>query len=372
MSEQLKHIFDISKCPTKRQMQDYLKGAMQPEEIYAFEHHISSCMLCSEAMDGMMERKEAALAGMSELNDNFLKDHLELHPPHIHLNGIAAAAAPDIQDKKKSTIHIWKPIGIAATLLLCLGLGWYFKKTPSRIAEHTPDIAQAKEEENSTLSQSPPTDKVSRENHRTAFSEVNRLAESPKVADIPPSASGVASENAPPITSSPQKEDATEKDEARKIAVASPQSAKKETFNTINTDGVTYISGDTYQQKADKEISSVGGARSNGTVHIVAGGRTDESGRKQSERKAVNEEAGEADELFDNGEYAQALAAYKKQMNGSNGKSSQQAGLMAARCYLNLGQKKNAQKLLSELAENGSGSQKRRAKRLLKEIEREE
>lgn len=129
MSEQLKHIFDISACPTKRQMKDYLSGTMSREEVYAFEHHINSCMLCSEALEGMLENTEASLVGMNELSNNFLKDHLELHPPQIHLNSIAHAAPanlPTTKTKKTASIS-WRSVGIAAAFLLCLGLGWYFK-----------------------------------------------------------------------------------------------------------------------------------------------------------------------------------------------------------------------------------------------------
>lgn len=76
-----------------------------------------------------------------------------------------------------------------------------------------------------------------------------------------------------------------------------------------------------------------------------------------------------ADDLFYDGKYSKALSVYKKQMNNTDAKKSQQAQLMAARCHLNLGQKNSAIKLLEELAERGSGSPKRQAKRLLKDLE---
>lgn len=360
MSEQLKHIFDISKCPTKRQMQDYLNGTMQPEEIYAFEHHISSCILCSEAMDGMMEHEEAALAGMSELNDNFLKDHLELHPPHIHLNGIAATAAVDMGEKKAKSLNVWKPVGIAATLLLCLGLGWYFKNTSSQITKQTAAIAQAKEENKITQPISTPEKK----DKQTAPSAINPLAASPETIDIPSPQPVTESGNREPVAAAPQNEKTGNEESVK----ATDNKREMTDYKMMNTNDVASLSGGTYQQKAGNGVS-IGGARTSGTLYIANDDLIDKSER---EKEMATKRMNEANVLFENGEYSQALAEYKKQINSSDVKKSDQAKLMAARCYLNLGQKKNALKLLSALAEEGRGAPKRQAKKLLREIEREE
>lgn len=368
MSEQLKHIFDISKCPTKRQMQEYLNGIMQPEEIYAFEHHISSCMLCSEAIDGMMEYEEAALTGMNELNDNFLKDHLESHPPHIHLNGIAAAA--DTEGKKATLINIWKPASIAAMLLLCLGLGWYFKNKPPQFAEHTTAVIAQATESNRDASL-PASEK---ENVQTAPPHaVNSLTSSQNnTTGHSPSSPLAGADEAQPVATPPRQ------NQEKEIPVAATEHAENENLRNAmdnkqegaktepanfkiakdNTDTAAPPRG-SYQQEKEQVTSA--------TVK-----KEYEENKSKSEKKVEDANVNDPDILFENGEYAKALTAYKKQMSGTDAKSSAEAKLMAARCYLQLGQKKNAQKLLSELAEEGSGAPKRQAKKMLRELENEE
>ena len=357
MSEQLKHIFDISKCPTKRQMQDYLKGVMQPEEIYAFEHHISSCMLCSEAMDGMMEHPQEALAGMTHLNDNFLKDHLELHPPHIHLNGIAVTNAADIKHKNKNTIPLWKPIGIAAALLLCLGLGWYVKNTTPFTGTHTPTtIAHAQEE--SGIENVPPSYQANPPDQKTpttAPSAIHTVAEAPPTPDpLPMKTLAAAAFSADSAPQEPPREQL-------KKAPSLPLSATKETLATTpNPRDAASLSGsaDVQQKEAETPMETA-------KVRAISS-KTEATKKEQPHR---NSETYDADELFEQGEYALALTAYKRQMNKGDEKSNAQAKLMAAHCYLHLGERKSARKLLTDLAENSNGAPKRRAKRLLKEME---
>jgi len=77
---------------------------------------------------------------------------------------------------------------------------------------------------------------------------------------------------------------------------------------------------------------------------------------------------GTAKMLFESGNYNDALDVYKNQMNSTDRQTRQQASMMAARCYLNMGQTSFASILLESLASNGSGAQKRQAKRLLKDL----
>ncbi|RYZ49710.1 MAG: tetratricopeptide repeat protein, partial [Sphingobacteriales bacterium] len=78
-----------------------------------------------------------------------------------------------------------------------------------------------------------------------------------------------------------------------------------------------------------------------------------------------------ADGLFNDGKYSQALQAYSRQMASGEPAIRENAALGAARCFLALGQKANAKKLLQTLAETGSGAEKRTAKRMLKDLEDE-
>jgi FimV-like protein len=76
-----------------------------------------------------------------------------------------------------------------------------------------------------------------------------------------------------------------------------------------------------------------------------------------------------ANALYEAGNYGAAASSYKEQIGGDDKRTSQQATLMAARSYLKLGQKEKAKQLLQTLVNEGSGSQKRQAKRMLKDLE---
>jgi hypothetical protein len=65
-----------------------------------------------------------------------------------------------------------------------------------------------------------------------------------------------------------------------------------------------------------------------------------------------------------------ALNQYKKEMSSPDTRTRRQATIMAARCYLNLGNKASAIQLLQGLA-NESGPEKRAAKRMLKDLDKE-
>ena len=86
MKEQLIHILDQSVCLSRKQMKEYLSGTMLPEEAHAAEVHLSSCPLCSLAMEGFEEHTEEALAAISALNSGFLKEHFaKVDQNHDHL-----------------------------------------------------------------------------------------------------------------------------------------------------------------------------------------------------------------------------------------------------------------------------------------------
>ena len=368
MSEQLKHIFDASVCPTKRQMNEYLAGTMMREEVYAFEHHVNSCFLCSEAIDGMLEHKENALVGMSELNNNFLKDHLELHPPQIHLNSIAQAATVDV--KTKTGFHIsWRQAGLAAAILLCLGTGWYFKNTQKNIDSNA--LIAANE---LVVESSPQNSVLKAKNERQNF-----VANKPTEKSTVTSSSAIAHNKNLPVTATQAEGNVaitSVQDQSNELATTtpsvSPENSIEETTPTRNANEAISLAGNTYGNKSEEAVSR-GDTPSNLTIGAVDGmGKAsvkDEAKRKRSEAKESGSASENADKLYEQGKYARALAAYKKDINSSNERTSQRAQLMAAKCYLSLGQKQNAEKLLRALVENGGGSVKRQAKKMLRDME---
>ncbi|HTN47637.1 MAG TPA: tetratricopeptide repeat protein [Flavipsychrobacter sp.] len=387
MSEQLKHIFDLSACPTKRQMKDYLNGTMEGEEIYAFEHHINSCFLCSEALDGMMEQAEEAVAGVEQLNNEFLKDHLELHPPQIHLNSMAPAPSltpTHHRGKANSQRIFWKPVGIAAALVICLGLGWYFKNTPSQITQQSPSIAQANR--NEMVKENPSSEVQPLSARMETAGAYDNLAETSQThPSVKRAGKEIAAITEPKTTEQTQPAPGALPEEVAVKEYKLPLANKTEPpantpvtavqtsqVATKNTADVTSLSAATYQQKSNNALN-LGGGRTSGELYVidgaqVKGGENERSKKADKERRTMADD--NADDLYNDGKYAKALTAYKKQINSSGGKESQQAKLMAARCYLQLGQKSNAEKLLKELAETGNGASKRQARRILRDMDR--
>ena len=355
MSAQYKHIFDKSACPTKRQMNDYLAGKMVHEEIYAFEHHINSCMLCSEAIDGLQSQPNA-ISGLAVLDDNFLKDHLELHPPVVHLNAIAPAVH---NPSSKKTAFVWKPIGIAAAIILLVGSLLYFNAAKQyehqSIAQH-----QTPKPKQSTLSASA-LETETRENPENAFAllsseknkKINPLDALPKeeknllqknTSDLPQ-----AEHNNTTTPSQPILTDQTQTEETP----TAPPAAKEETpEKTPPPETSAAALSEISHQKKTNNKTGTNKADTHKTTHLT-------------------DDENIADLYYKEGAYTKALAAYKKAINSKDAKQSQQAQLRAAKCYIQLGNKKEALNLLHNLAESGKGTYKRQAKRLLKDLENE-
>jgi len=128
MNDQLVHIFDDSTCLTKRQLKDYVTGIMGDEECHAAEVHLNSCPFCSDAVDGMMMHKDEAAQLLADLNPDFLKEHFAQNMPQVHLNSIAVPVDQHMTGKKKknNTRPLWRTASVAAAVLFCMGLVWYY------------------------------------------------------------------------------------------------------------------------------------------------------------------------------------------------------------------------------------------------------
>ena len=387
MSEQLKHIFDSSACLSKRQLKDYVTGTMSREESYALEHHVNTCFFCSEALDGMLEHTEA-LVTVDELSTGFLKDHFSLTNPQIHLNSLApAAAAPAVQkrtrNKSKTQPLLLKPTSIAAAIILGFGVMWYLEFgieqiRPSQIASRT--VAS-------------PGDQVGKASEE-------KVVEPPRIAGQTATTAGVGLMSAPDGSSQmndqPQKvqslivtdsktsaeKSATEIAQrdmnAQSVAATADKAAIKQdppgsiTLPTANVEKLP--TRNMSDSKTMTGAATVKGSESN----VLTTGRK----KAADEETVVKSEAGDfssdegngrklsaANALYEAGNYGAAASSYREQMNVEDKRTSQQATLMAARSYLKLGHKVKAKQLLQTLVNEGSGSQKRQAKRLLKDLE---
>jgi hypothetical protein len=390
MSEQLKHIFDPSACLSRRQMKDYVSGVMTKEECHALEHHLNSCFFCSEALEGMMEHEDVFAGTMDELDNSFLKDHFNLSNPQIHLNSLAPAAAVPVPHKKQRnrvwSQPVWKTTGIAAALLIALGWLYYkeFGSTSvpqSSLAVSSPSMATGQQPVNQEIVSSQDGDinmsSGATEAARQSLPEPERNG-AQKVPPVIVTADkrgpdAMIANAAPSEQNSTQPADkdvsiakaagevsedqralvlrrALKDDEGRKNEVA-PSAPKTPVFSNNISSGPS--AGAQYNQQ------TLGYSSAEGVERTV------------SEKKRARKEIADvpvSEQLYHSGKWSDALAAYKKEMSSPDKGTRQRATVMAAKCYLNLGQTKSARKLLETIVEEG-GSQKRVAKRMLRQME---
>jgi hypothetical protein len=338
MKERISHIFESSSCLTKRQMTDYLNKTMSREECLAAEHHINSCGFCGAALDGLSAQV------LKNMDNGFLKEHLSLIRPQVHLSSIAPTASGNLvqrRPKKNVKAPLVKTSSITAALLLGFGVLWYLQYGSKLGAQSNSSIqqksipvtavsAEAKVQESKTVVPATVQQEGKMAVTETSFHPA-----------IPPE----QQRTQPLVTTRPGKEQVGDS----KIEKPESDPATKET-----------------EGKATGNNSDIPAAIPKPAVLPVK-----EEHRATPPKASSEKEQQSPDELYESGKYGPALNIYKKQMSSSGSKSEQQAALQAANCYLRLGQKDNAVKLMQSLVESGKGSPKRQARRLLKDLEKE-
>ncbi|HRO43856.1 MAG TPA: tetratricopeptide repeat protein [Flavipsychrobacter sp.] len=342
MSQHLKHIFDASACLSKRQLKDYAHGGMSREEQYAIEHHVNTCFFCSEAIEGLA-KKENVLVAIDDLNTNFLKDHLSLINPQIHLNSIAPTVqAQPIQRSSKDKVQPFlKPATIAAALILGVAVLWYLDFGKNEAANHH-TLAQQ-----TTTTQAVNVVATPQENTMNA----NETLSQPNDKTVAQNTTQTSTNN---NNDFPQKPSA--------LLATNTQTEKPKPAADTHTKAEL-----AENKKAPKTVAAPATTSAERNSLLAASDMAAKDERKETD----NEHATSPDELFEKGNYAAALSVYKKEMNTGGNRAEQDAALQAARCHINLGQKEKAIKLLEAIAENGSGASKRQAKRLLKDLGKE-
>ncbi|MEI8280575.1 MAG: hypothetical protein WCG87_12505 [Bacteroidota bacterium] len=139
MNDRLKHIFDNSSCLTRRQMRQYVSGAMSAEERHASEVHMNSCAFCSEALDGMLAHRKEAVGLMVDMSPAFIKEHFELTKPQVHVNSLAVSANMSAAQAKKHARRVqfnWRMVFLIGGVLSAFAVMWY--------VEFIKDIARKK------------------------------------------------------------------------------------------------------------------------------------------------------------------------------------------------------------------------------------
>ncbi|HTM65956.1 MAG TPA: tetratricopeptide repeat protein [Flavipsychrobacter sp.] len=338
MKERIDHIFESSTCLTRRQVTDYVNKTMSREECLAAEHHINSCGFCSAALDGLTPQI------LKNMDNGFLKEHLSLIRPQVHLSSIAPTASGNLvqrRPKKNAKAPLVKTSSITAALLLGFGVLWYLQYG-SKLEPRT---------NNSVVQKSVPVSAVSTganlPGHKPA--EVSAAQPQEKVvvteASFHPATQPEQQRPQPLITTKPGEEQTT-----------ASKTEKPEANSAIET-----------EKKATENNSDIPAA-----IPKPAALPVKEEHRATPPKASSKKEEQSPQELYESGKYGAALNIYKKQMSSNGSRSEQEAALQAANCYLKLGQKDNAVKLMQSLVETGNGSPRRQAKRQLKDLEKSE
>ncbi len=344
MKEQLIHILDQSVCLSRKQMKEYLSGSMLPEEAHAAEVHLSSCALCSLAMEGFEEHSEQALAAISALNSGFLKEHFDNISPQIHLNSIAhTAALPAVARKSISLQPVWRRVAIAAAAMLLIGLVWAFQHNRNPKPVPVREIVVNSSSPSGAVGASTP-----------ATSAVERPV---TAASIPPKAETPAGKSATPVVKqdvkvTPVPEVSDKQPDAplpaKVAAVASPKPAAPDT----DVKATEEPAARSHAASAEKE-----------SVPVVK-----EKTAPPVQPAETKDDIERGDESYGKGSYGAALAHYKKGMASTDSRTRYQSMLMAAQCYAALGNKAKAETLLQRVIDEGSGPERRAAKRALRRM----
>lgn len=387
-NEQLKHIFDNSVCLTRRQMKDYVNGTMTNEESHAVELHLNSCPFCDEAIEGLFEQKEGnAVEVLAELDTEFLKDHFSLHHPHIHLNSLTssqpAVATAHYPHKRKNTQPFWRNISIAAALLLGVSIFWYMKEgsptaqqsilaqsqqstqqttgtpavtkyTRDKIADNTLKTKEPQRTSEAKLSEpqtTPPANNGSGPQSPQTLLLADKPAEKKESADTQAEPRQKEQENVATTNSLPISEKMVA---APKPPVAAGQIEKMPT-RSVNDIAATSGEGEAFNTTS--KAVKVTGTRTQGDNYYIDG------------VAVKTDNLDKAENLYNQKKYKEALNTYKKELNSGDKSRRQKASLMTARCYLALGQKAQATKVLEDLVQNGSGAAKREARKMLGDLQ---
>ncbi len=372
-------------------MRDYVNGGMTNEESHAVEVHLNACPFCNEAIEGLFELKEGNTAdAVVMLDGDFLKDHLSLHNPQIHLNSLTAAQPIQQQPyrrrrkTKSNTQPFWRNVSIAALLLLTFGSLWYYRAGNEVLQNNNPVIA---EREETTLPQ--PTQPVPQtvQNIQPVLdtpAPVVAEAASKNIALTQPSQPAVVASNtpaiAPPVAKAlaadnagaeQKKETSKELEDVVVTAYKVPLIDRNEAASTTitseqiekmpsrTTEGVAKTAPGVYSSGKDDRLS-IGGGRADGNLYVIDGIQV-----RSKTAKTDNLEKG--DNLYEQKKYGAALKAYEKEMDSDDKSRRQKAAIMSARCYIDMGNKQKAIQLLQSVVDEG-GPQKKAARKLLKDL----
>lgn len=375
IKEDVKHIFDRSACLTKKQIETYLAGNMITEEVYAVEHHINGCPLCSMALDGMQLRKDA-LEVVGQLNANFLQAPLDAAAQPAQ--SATSAYLKNLKPKEVAGKPLMTGLKLLGGIAACAGILWFVQKASKDKAPET-----NREEEVVTVATAPQTE------------EQSVVVEEPLMAETP---TEVVEEPVPqpqPVTSAPATAQPAVTTPAPTVKIGPPPPAdvKKPTVPPATT-AKTPVPAKPAPVTAAKPVLTPP-LKPNPVATPPPVVREEEPrpqpvAKQEEPRPQPKEEPKppppppkkeEAEELpsdplaagralMEKRNYNAAIGKMRNEMRSNNKARRQEAVMLVARCYQGLGNKERAKELLSSIVDEG-GPEKKNAKKMMKEVDKE-
>lgn len=416
--EGIEHIFGHSACLTKRQMKDYVNGVMTSEEAHAVELHLSGCPMCNDAVEGMMAMKdEGAVNMMTELNADFLKIHLDGGADEqVQHSAIPPVALTDTDEKKKGrVVPLWRNLSVAAALLLFIGIGWMLKQRMEEDSKQLPTGIAKNENplrnEASTAIAEQPTQptaetlnaavetkgfvhktEVTQNSSMSAGADNIAMLSAAKSKELPKdnehNKAKTVALDAPMLDAyNPGRTQTLTSEQIEKMPTrnvedmisAAPKSVpyreSPATSNKLNT-SLPQRSGpqlsNNYTANNDSGGVKIAGSRTDGEKYTIDGVRVvgsrgvnfSKPGTDKINSGALSDSAAS---LYKSGRHKEALDVYKQAMNTGKKADQHIAIVGAAKCYIALGDKAEAKKLLEQVIEEG-GAMKHEAKKLIKDL----
>lgn len=387
-NEQMKRIFDQSACLTPRQLKGYVSGSLVHEEAHAVEAHIMGCPFCSEAIDGIKaHRVDRSVDAMESLTPDFLDGH-----SGFSVKSEAAIPTSSIKVAKKSTTknssggvdnksfgspQLLRTVSIAATVLIAAGVFWFIQSNRDNTTATVADNVTASDVQ--SVAPQRVNDMADAGTDDSALVADNTAAELAVVPDsVIQQANDVSVATADDANTrfkevaetAPLKKKDSVKKVATTVAMTTTQSAKKVPMTRDAVDRGRM--GNSYTPENASNVS-LSGVRGNGTAYNVNDVQINPASSKpvldQTAKDAAIAPAKPltADELYDQKKYTQALAKYKQEMQSSTGKDKEDAKLGVAKCYIGMGDNKQAVSILRGMLYDNS-KRKKQAKKLLRSI----
>lgn len=371
IKDDVKHLFDRSACLNKRQFDAYLSGNMITEEVYGVEHHINGCPLCSIAMDGMQQRKDA-LEVVAGLNSDFIKDHFAVMPVQT---GSGTSYMKTLRSKEISTRPVMTTVKVLLAVGACAAILWFVQSVGKNRSE-TP--AEPQQEEVVNASTPPQQEEQQVIVEEPLMAETVTAEEGPAAATTPEPVSnepisGPPVDNAKPATTKPTTLPAPVTAKPTVPALAKPTATTTKPVATtakptpavpsLLSPPTTVTAPPVVREEPREEPKPVVKEAPREEPKPAPAPKKEEADDLPSDPLAAGKM------LMEKRSYNAAITRMRNEMRSTNKARRQEAVMMVARCYQALGNKERAAELLKSIVDEG-GPEKKNAKRMLKEVDK--